>query len=545
MQSGRRLAVLIGINEYKNGIPPLRNAIRDIEAVAGVLREHHGYQVQTLADEQAGRHALIELLDRLPRELAPDDRLILYFAGHGIAEESAAHEAEASSGPMGFLIPHDACGDDPGTFLSMQELQQRLERLTCRHLLLFLDCCFAGAFRWSAGTRSLGKRRVTIYQERYERYLRDSAWQVITSAAHDERALDVVAGRVLGERGEVGQNSPFAAALCLGLGPGAQADLTQDQVIVATELHLHLEREFERLEVKLGRRQQKPMLWSIPGKEKGEFVFPLPYDRTPRLQSALELSEKNNPYRGLSTYEASDKELFFGRQRTTEELRARVMNQVLTVVVGASGTGKSSLVRAGLIPLLEQQSEPPFRILVPQRPGNAPLEALAELVTQLGQPKESRIAEAVVAFCAEQPQRHLLLVIDQLEELVTQTQDAVERATFRSELAEVMSQGGSRVHIVLTLRLDFETHFLDLMTESAENKPRFLIPHMSREELRQVVERPAIERVMFFEPPELVDRLVDEVIDAPGALPLLSFTLAEMYAINQYNDPPTEVVHVR
>mgnify|MGYP000016340961 CR=1 FL=1 len=224
MPEDRKVAILFGIDRYTSGVPALRNAVRDVQAVAGILRDYHGYATQLFTDEAATLTGLRAALAKVAEQLGESDRLILYFAGHGIAEEPAVDEPGPQI-PQGFLVPQDARRDDPASLLPMKEVQQILRGLRCRHMLLFLDCCFAGAFRWGDGTRSLKKSGQRIYKERYERYLRSPAWQVITSAAHDERALDVLAGHVLGERGEVGQNSPFARAVCEGLGKQAAADL--------------------------------------------------------------------------------------------------------------------------------------------------------------------------------------------------------------------------------------------------------------------------------------------------------------------------------
>lgn len=513
--------MLIGIDAYQRDIPALRNAVRDIETVGAVLRDDYGYQLRFLRDAQASLAALRGLLGELPGEVQPGDSLILYFAGHGVAEE--LHDGV--EGPQGFLIPHDAKADDPASFLAMTEVQQALDRLSCRHMLLLLDCCFAGAFRWSR-TRQVVLRRPTLYRERFERYQRDPAWQVITSSAHDERAADWVAGKVLGSRGDGLDNSPFAAALCVGL--RGEADLRVggqpgDGIILASELHLYLETAFDRLEKQLGRRLQKPMMWALSGHDKGQFFFVRP-GRSIDLPAAAEMSEKNNPYRGLMGYEEEHRALFFGRTAVADSLCTLVQTAELVVVVGASGTGKSSLLRAGLLPRLRALRTPAWRILPPQRPGTSPLLMLQALAAELA-PGAASLWEAAAEFCRSHPDERLLLLIDQTEEIVSNA--PVELPAFLAQLDQARRAGAGQLHIVLALRADFEPYFGALLRDGAAQ--RFVSPPMSRAELREAIEGPAAERVLFFDPPSLCDRLLDEVVDTPGPLPLLSFVLSEMY----------------
>src|SRR6266542_5499134 len=237
------LAIVIGINAYAGGIPPLRSAANDARRLARILTDDHGYDVRLLLDEQATFASIIRLLtETLPAEVGPDDRVLVYFAGHGIA-------LDGEDGPAGYLVPQDARLADRASFLPMHSLHQALIALPCRHLLLILDCCFAGAFRWSS-TRSLWAPPGLVYRERYDRFVRDPAWQVISSAAYDERAADVLAG--FGARGDDGQHSPFALALFEAL--RGEADLlvrakdgppTGDGVITATELYTYLRDRIE------------------------------------------------------------------------------------------------------------------------------------------------------------------------------------------------------------------------------------------------------------------------------------------------------------
>jgi hypothetical protein len=136
----------------------------------------------------------------------------------------------------------------------------------------------------------------------------------------------------------------------------------------------------------------------------------------------------------------------------------------------------------------------------------------------------------VVAWRAAHADTKLLLIIDQLEELVTLSSRS--RDEFLRQIREVQQIGAGQVHWVVTLRADYEPHFQDLCSPTATASVRYLVPPFSREERREIIEGPAAERVLFFEPPTLVDRLLNEVVDTPGALPLLSFLLSEMYRVS-------------
>ena len=162
--------------------------------------------------------------ESLPSEIEADDRLLVYFAGHGIA-------LEGNDGPAGYLVPQDASAQDKNSFLAMSDFNCWLDKLPCRHLLLILDCCFAGAIGGRARATSAAAPEV-IHYERYKRYISDRAWQMIASSAHDQKALDVVAGEILGERGadhRTDGHSPFASALLRGSKRAKQTSRASDR----------------------------------------------------------------------------------------------------------------------------------------------------------------------------------------------------------------------------------------------------------------------------------------------------------------------------
>ncbi len=207
----RNLAVIIGIDTYEQGIPPLTTAANDAREIAQLLQaDHHYQQVWKFLDNSATRDNLGKLLqETLPNTVQANDRLFFYFAGHGIA-------LPGEEGPQGYLIPQDAKLGDTKTYLPMPEVQKPLTQLPCRHCLIILDCCFAGAFRWSI-SRHIAAVPEIIHQERYDRFIADRAWQVITSAAYDQKALDAMKLSEDSDRGQIeGQQRRGNAALRFG-----------------------------------------------------------------------------------------------------------------------------------------------------------------------------------------------------------------------------------------------------------------------------------------------------------------------------------------
>ena len=540
----RSLAVVIGINQYdaNNGIPKLETAVHDAKELAFILAKKYQYQVLPLLNTDATQSRLdsllaaftqkmLPLVDGSKVQIEPDDYVLFYFAGHGIALDGL----DNAEGPAGYLVPQDARLDDSSSLLPMQRLHDALIQLPCRHLLIILDCCFAGTFRWAGLHRDV-VRSQKMYLERYERFTSGCAQQVITSAAYDEKALDSLYR--FGQRGQREGHSPFADLLLKAL--NGAADLTQDGVLTATELYVYLYSELGKQTAK-----QTPELCQLKGHDKGEYIFLSPDFAEEKLQKAPSLDKESNPYRGLEPFDEADKELFFGRQQVINELYTHLFKrekQPLTVVLGASGTGKSSLVKAGLLPRLREKQ---WQIIEPLRPGKSPFTALAKAVLQTTNAStkddlncinvlSEKLRQAPQNFTervslGNNSEQKLILVIDQFEELVTMCQPE-EQQQFLSWLKTVLVSNLERLQVVITLRSDFEPLFSSVLLERSEwMAAQFVVPPLTQDELREVIEKPAAEAVMYFEPPKLVDRLINDVVQMPGALPLLSFTLSELY----------------
>ena len=540
----RNIAIIIGINDYQSGIPTLATAVNDAKKIARVLEQQHNYKVWKLLNKRATLSNCLRMFEEfLPQQIQKSDRLIFYFAGHGIA-------LNGDDGPEGFLIPQDARLGDTSSYLPMVRLQQALDKLPCRHFLTVLDCCFAGAFRWSSMRKLLIVPDV-IHRQHYDRFLESSAWQVITSASHNQTASDSLALPDQSDRGITpGDHSPFAAALIEALEgaadsspPGKDGEPPGDGVITASELYLYLRDRVELATEKKG-VIQTPGLYPLKKHDRGEYIFHSPV-RKLNLSTAPPLDESQNPYLGLKSFDGEHSELFFGRQALTEQLYQFCDRNPLTVVLGASGTGKSSLVKAGLIPYIQklQQSKSKtdrsWQILPTMRPGESAFKALNKILSEYQSSgssilsrnsleKNQILSGRIEYLLSKNPKTKLLLVIDQTEELITLSSDSAERDNFLSLLNKWL-QKYPQFRVVLTLRSDFEPQFRNLALKSAWQKARFIVPAMTREELREAIEKPAAARVMYFEPNSLVDRLIDEVAQMPGALPLLSFALSELY----------------
>jgi hypothetical protein len=495
-------AVVIGINAYRS-VEKLRTAVADAARLAALLETQHGFTVHPPLLDATGedlRHLLHEVL---PSVVGANDRLLFYFAGHGTAEDG-------DNGPAdGYLVPADANPADPASMIAMRELRAALEALPCRHLLLILDCCFSGAFAWGAQQRAVGSLTPKrLYQQRFDRFVRDPAWQVITSAAADQQALDVIQGRATGRREEDGaDHSPFALALFAGIAGDAdgQGNLSGDGVITAQKLYTYLRDQVETASIAVSAKlRQTPGYFTLPKHDKGEFIFLKPGHRL-----NLPPIPDRSPYMGLESFDENDQLLFFGRGEAIAELRALAATKKLLVVSGASGTGKSSVVKAGLLPLLRAEGH---AILPVMRPGEAPLAALDSATAALADAESTAV-----------------LVIDQCEELITRCANRnSELQAFPARIAALLED--PRIHrIIITVRSDFEPRLVTDTLRAAWLEGRYTVLPLKPEELRSVIAMPAIQEVLLFEPSELVNKIADEVVQSPGALPLLSYTLDALY----------------
>lgn len=270
------------------------------------------------------------------------------------------------------------------------------------------------------------------------------------------------------------------------------------------------------------------------------------------------------PYRGLQYFREQDATFFFGREQAVNELRAKLDQYPFVALVGASGAGKSSVVRAGLLPGLRKDTEHPWEI-VTIVPGDRPLHNLAAALMPLLQPELAendlmieigkqagalldgslQVRDVIERILYKQPgTEHCLLVVDQWEELYTLAKKTDDQTGQNADKNSVQAKPNpsklfidglldacqaGKLRVVLTLRADFMAHVISYRRLSDNLKDAQVnLSAMKTEELQQAIEQPALKLDTGFES-GLIELLLTDVGDEPGNLPLLEFVLKRLW----------------
>ncbi|WP_052888778.1 serine/threonine-protein kinase [Thermogemmatispora carboxidivorans] len=264
-----------------------------------------------------------------------------------------------------------------------------------------------------------------------------------------------------------------------------------------------------------------------------------------------------NPYKGLRAFTQDDQGDFFGRERLVQELLSRLFALLgrepshssaarLLALIGGVGVGKSSLLMAGLLPRLQAGALPGsqnWRYLAVFRPAYRPLEALAEVLaaggsqqekdaihTTLVQGDSTALHRLALTLAPDHP--YVVLVIDQFEELFSPEVTEAERRRFIELIATAVSVPYGKLILLLTLRADCYDRPLayPALAQLLQGPAHCPIGPMTLDELRAVIEQPALlpdVQLVFDE--DLVADLLLDIRDQPGALPLLEFTLDQLF----------------
>lgn len=264
---------------------------------------------------------------------------------------------------------------------------------------------------------------------------------------------------------------------------------------------------------------------------------------------APELPDALCPYLGLDAFREDNSDVFFGRQRLIESLINHLKENRLLAVVGPSGSGKSSVVRAGLIPALQAgvpaSDSADWHYLPPMFPGSNPLENLAHVTRPPEIDAAAWVPSQIVAFqlddgylaklIAARGLGRVVIVVDQFEEVFTLCTDDNVRQAFVDNLVHLIRAPQARHTVILTMRTDFETQ----VTRLPDFEPLFeqaliRVTPLNAGELRAAIEKPAAAIGLKFEA-GVVDALLRDILGEPAALPLLQFTLLKLWESRERN----------
>jgi DNA-binding SARP family transcriptional activator/class 3 adenylate cyclase len=254
--------------------------------------------------------------------------------------------------------------------------------------------------------------------------------------------------------------------------------------------------------------------------------------------------DERNPYKGLRSFTEADARDFFGRGELTQRLVTRLSEagpgSRFLAVVGPSGGGKSSVVRAGLAPAIRSGAlgDPENRFIAEMFPGVHPIEELAAALLRIAVRPISRLNDLLdsgsrgllgAVDLVAPGEAEVVLVVDQFEEVFTLTSDESERELFLESLRVATADPESRLRVIVTLRADFYDRpllyprFGELLADRTE-----AVPPLTPDELEQAIRGPA-EGVGVRPEPGVVAEMIADVAHQPGALPLLQYALTELF----------------
>lgn len=278
-----------------------------------------------------------------------------------------------------------------------------------------------------------------------------------------------------------------------------------------------------------------------------ELLKALPGKR--RVTSYDSITDENipNPFKGLEAFQQTDSAFFFGRDSLIEKSLERLKQTRKTrflAIVGASGSGKSSLVRAGILPAIRAGKLPyseTWRIAI-FTPGDRPITALAQRLSPFIEGRDANELDHILhhqphifadivddVLDDAPPEAQLILVVDQFEEVFTRAGE-IEAENFLTIIRHAITAEGGRVHVLITMRADFFDRLTRYprLAELFEQENMVIVTEMTGDELLRTIEGPADAVGLEYEK-GLPQRILDEVRRQPGSLPLLQYALKELF----------------
>ncbi|NJM49198.1 MAG: hypothetical protein HC860_25995 [Alkalinema sp. RU_4_3] len=413
---------------------------------------------------------------------------LFYFSGHGFLTRDRADRYEAYLAMTGSQVKPKGkvCLPQNEEHISLDELGALFLKSHCNQLIVWLDCCHSGAMM-----------EASFLQEALARSTHDGCdYSLMTACRNFENAY---------EGGPEDSYTVFTGNLVQAL----EREVDPRGAVSSGVLYDSVFRALKGSgQEPRGMNLGRPInLVTYPGRIQ---VSP----EAPAVGKAMGISGiGENPYRGLEAFQEADAALFFGRDTAIGNLIRRLLTNRFLAVVGSSGSGKSSLVKAGLIPKLKREDAipgSPAWVFLTVRPAEQPASVLLE---ELG---------AIDAALDQ------LVVIDQFEEIFT-VWDGTARSSLLALINDWLAEAGG-VRLVITMRAEF----LDLCHDSAivelinQSRNLYIVQPLTAVEIEAAIVKPALRQGATVEV-GLASAILTQVLDQPGILPLLQYTLQQLW----------------
>ncbi len=514
-----RDALVVGINSYQaEDLTNLQSPANDAEAIARILEQHGEFKVTRLpeaidretqkpyiARTDKSKLKLADLKKALVQLFKPDghnipDTALFYFSGHGLRDTLGIKE--------GFLATSDVDPNSEFYGLSLQWLRRLLQESPIKQQIIWLDCCHSGELLnfEEANPGDVGKARDRCF---------------IAASREFEQAYQDLGS----------EYSVLTKVLLEGLDPNRCPQQWVNNISLTNFIFNNLKNEIQR------------PVYSNFGAAINLTRILTATDNITQTEATAEIC----PYKGLQYFESDDADYFYGREELTDTLLNKIRQDNFLAILGASGSGKSSVLRAGLIYQLQQghklANSRDWQILITV-PTEHPLKRLAELFVDPNLPhldkaeklgKAKRLleedADGLPNLVQTAEASRIVLIIDQFEEVFTLCQDDEEREKFLQCILGALATTENKLCLILAMRVDFfgkclEKDYSGLGKKIQENL--VTVTAMNQKQLKEAIIKPA-ERVNLMVEDELVGEMFRDIKNSPGILPLLQYTLTEIW----------------
>lgn len=530
-----RHALVIGIPTYEcRYFPPVMQAPRSAEKVAKILEHEGKFQVERLpqkpdVDEMSGDGVTYEQLNEALGtflQKANNKNALIYFIGHGFTLQRKLGLDEKKEGFLAtsdcqVTYENDQVVNQVNGF-SLGDFNELINRYHFDSFIVIFDSCYSGLLFES------------IKLALIDNFTSNNNYYLLAACREFETA------KIL----PTDNYSVFSGLLINGLSPenaDRNGEISNDLLFDFICREIKRIQEDNKLE-----NLQSPSRLGL-----GERIILVKYDQFLVTQKEVVRKDENGepicPYQGLQPFEKEQEIFFFGRNKQVKEIFRKLNEKPFVALIGASGSGKSSVVRAGLIPRLNKDSDliprlkedSEWKIIDPIKPGSNPLVNLVNTFNQvfnypkklqeLNRPTEN-IADSFVSIIKSlRSSVNYLLLVDQFEELFTVCDDENERSRFIELITQLANLPDSRLSIVITMRADFLESCLRYpsLTQLIEAQAIYMPPLVGKD-LLDAIEKPASIQGYSFEE-GLIEEILQDVANEKGILPLLEFALTQLW----------------